>query len=277
MSKYKEEMIRAAIRRKGLKAPPKRLPRPLPPYAIERAYMENLFRMTSRMETLTREIFFPRLAHYVAANLNSIRKYSWQDDLYDDAHELSIKFYSEFTDKEIKEMARKAGLSVSQFNAQNLNNQIGSVLGIDLFGSEPWVEDQLTLFALNNVQLIKTIPQRFFNELAQEVYSGLADGDRVEDIQSAIEDRFGVSEWNAERIARDQVGKLNGSLNEQRQRDVGVDEYTWLGVGDEREREEHTANNDKTFKWDDPPETGHPGDEIMCRCTAQPSLDKFFD
>jgi len=35
-------------------------------------------------------------------------------------------------------------------------------------------------------------------------------------------------------------------------------------------RPEHEANDGKIFVWNDPPPTGHPGDEIGCRCWAEP-------
>ena len=277
MSTYKEEMLRTVIKRKGLLRPPKRLARPIPPYVVERAYMSDLLKINERLKTIVREDFFPRLSHYVAHNPNA-RGDSWQDDLYDDAYEISVKFYKEFPDKDLKAMARRAGISVDRLSAHNLNNQIGKVIGIDLFGNEPWVEEELSLFALNNVQLIKTIPQRFFNDLANEVYEGFKDGDRWETIAESIGERFGVMDWNAERIARDQVGKFNSALNTRRQEEVGVEEYWWRGVGDERERDTHVANNDHKFRWDDPPpDTGAPGEDILCRCYAEPDLDKFFE
>ena len=277
IDQHKVDFIKALVKRKGLHKPPARLPRPLPPYTVEREYLADLMRFTNRLKELTREILFPRLPFYAAVNPNA-RKDAWQDDLYDDIQSISVKFYREFTDAEIKRMAKKAGLSVSKFNAQNLNRQFGAVLGIDLFGGEPWVEEYLSMYVLNNVQLIKTIPQRFFNDMANTVYEGFKNGDTWQTLQDELSERFEITDWNAERIARDQVGKLNGALNEERQAQVGVDEYKWRGVGDERERDSHVLNNDQTFSWDDPPtETGHPGDDIMCRCYAEPVLDKFFE
>lgn len=35
-------------------------------------------------------------------------------------------------------------------------------------------------------------------------------------------------------------------------------------------RSTHAANTGKIFAWDNPPETGHPGEDYNCRCTAEP-------
>jgi hypothetical protein len=34
-------------------------------------------------------------------------------------------------------------------------------------------------------------------------------------------------------------------------------------------RASHAANNGRIFAWDNPPETGHPGEDYGCRCTAE--------
>lgn len=34
-------------------------------------------------------------------------------------------------------------------------------------------------------------------------------------------------------------------------------------------RASHVANNGKIFSWDNPPKTGHPGEDFGCRCIAE--------
>lgn len=46
--------------------------------------------------------------------------------------------------------------------------------------------------------------------------------------------------------------------------------YIWRTSGDNKVRPEHVANNGKIFAWDNPPETGHPGEAYGCRCRAEP-------
>ncbi|WP_442872598.1 phage minor head protein [Cognatishimia sp. SS12] len=39
---------------------------------------------------------------------------------------------------------------------------------------------------------------------------------------------------------------------------------------DSRVRPSHAENDGRVFEWNDPPATGHPGDDYGCRCTAEP-------
>lgn len=46
--------------------------------------------------------------------------------------------------------------------------------------------------------------------------------------------------------------------------------YIWHTQQDDRVRSSHAANHGKLFAWNRAPETGHPGQDINCRCWAQP-------
>lgn len=48
--------------------------------------------------------------------------------------------------------------------------------------------------------------------------------------------------------------------------------YIWRTVGDDKVRGAHAARNNHRFRWDDPPEGGHPGEDYGCRCWAQPAV-----
>jgi hypothetical protein len=46
--------------------------------------------------------------------------------------------------------------------------------------------------------------------------------------------------------------------------------YIWRTAGDDKVRASHAANDGKIIAWDNPPTTGHPGEDINCRCVAEP-------
>jgi hypothetical protein len=46
--------------------------------------------------------------------------------------------------------------------------------------------------------------------------------------------------------------------------------YIWRTAGDDKVRSSHAANNGRIFAWDNPPATGHPGEDYGCRCVAEP-------
>jgi hypothetical protein len=48
--------------------------------------------------------------------------------------------------------------------------------------------------------------------------------------------------------------------------------YIWRTRSDDKVRSSHAANNGKIFAWDNPPPTGHPGDDFGCKCVAEPYI-----
>ncbi|MFD0986045.1 phage minor head protein [Methyloligella solikamskensis] len=46
--------------------------------------------------------------------------------------------------------------------------------------------------------------------------------------------------------------------------------YIWRTQRDGKVRPSHRENAGKIFAWDDPPPTGHPGEDYGCRCWAEP-------
>lgn len=128
-----------------------------------------------------------------------------------------------------------------------------------------------------NVSLIRTIPTETLGDMRAIVRNGFVNGKSATGIMKEIQHKYNVEKSHARLIARDQIGKLNASVNEAQQRDAGIEEYIWDDCGDGRVRESHKALNGHRFRWDDPPvvdvKTGrrcHPGQDYQCRCRAKP-------
>lgn len=133
--------------------------------------------------------------------------------------------------------------------------------------------DAMTAATKDNIDLIKSIPEQYFEKLGDAVGKNMERGMRFEDLAKEIERIGDVTESRAKLIARDQTSKMNGAFNEARQTSLGIDRYRWQTAGDERVREEHAENDGKVFRWSDPPATGHPGHDVNCRCVAIPVFD----
>jgi len=80
----------------------------------------------------------------------------------------------------------------------------------------------------------------------------------------------------AKLIAQDQVGSLNGQLTKFRQTGIGIKQFRWITIGDDRVRAEHAALNGKIFDWDNPPSIGFPQQPIRCRCRAEAVFPEEF-
>jgi SPP1 gp7 family putative phage head morphogenesis protein len=154
-----------------------------------------------------------------------------------------------------------------------LTGSIKQSLKVDItgmLGKEGAIRDAMSMAVKANVELITSIPEQYLDKIEQAVMEAMSEGLRHEDIIKEIERIGGVTESRAELIARDQIGKLNSDFNRVRQTDLGIEEYTWSTSGDERVRDEHADLDGQTFRWDDPPPDGHPGEAIQCRCLATP-------
>lgn len=145
--------------------------------------------------------------------------------------------------------------------------------GVDILRNEPWLPGLLSGWEQTNLGLIRSIPSTVVDQLRTEMSAGMATGTSLRNLRALVQERTGVSASRAELIARDQVAKLTGQLDQNRQQDIGVTSYIWRSAGDERVRATHRANNGKTFQWAKPPAgTGHPKHDVRCRCYADPIL-----
>lgn len=155
------------------------------------------------------------------------------------------------------------------------NTRAMRAIGIDVRGQ---IGPTLAIIQERNQRLITKAGRDFASDIAKVIDDPANWGKRHEDLAKLLHERASVSLSRAELIARDQASKTAGQINEHRQRNAGVTTYTWSGSLDERERDTHLANEGKDFRWDDPPsETGHPTEDVNCRCVAIPVIDMGDD
>ena len=149
-----------------------------------------------------------------------------------------------------------------------------AALGVDI--SLLLVEPEIAAFMQGrineNVDLIKTIPTRMHAslkaKLEKELQAAAFDQQRL---TALFRDQYRSSGYNLRRIVRDQNSKTIAGLTEVRQGQLGIASYQWQTSQDERVRPTHVANSGRRFDWSAPPqETGHPGNDVMCRCVAVP-------
>ena len=163
----------------------------------------------------------------------------------------------------------------NNINKAMFNKAIDRSIGVDLNSivQNEGLEDILTGITRENVNLISSIPDEYFKKIETIVFNGTTRGNKASSMIKQIQETYYVTNNRAKLIARDQTSKLNAALTQQRSENLGVTEYIWRTSGDDRTRETHKRNNGKVFKWSNPPkETGHPGQDIQCRCVAQPII-----
>jgi len=179
--------------------------------------------------------------------------------------------------KESKKFARKMIFTGNREQAKAFYTRANQVVGFNLknFVNEEGLEKVLKTSVKENVESItdlKKSSQRKIERILNKAFI-----ERTEDvvhIKAEIMKSLGADEKQAKFIARDQTQRLMSSLNRVRQEAVGIKRYKWITSRDERVRPTHKANHGKIFEWDNPdPETGHPGHDYNCRCSASPIIE----
>jgi len=263
--------IKGANKRIKLKKPLK----PLHPINQEKSYQKDLRHVVSQIKKAIDKYLMPELPSLVVeANKNKNKPIL--DDVNSDMNRI-FKNIKASLDNSVdeKHIAKLHAAEVNKFQSNEWRKQIMHIFDINIFTNEPWLKDHLDAWVQANVGLITSLQDNALSQIQYQVQQGFVQGLRHESISKNIQERLDVAESRADLIGRDQVSKLNGQLNELRQTDLGIEEYIWNTAHDERVRESHAEKDGETFSWDDPPEdTGHPGEDINCRCIALPKFSE---
>lgn len=286
-------MIRTAI--------PRRMPKPVQPDQAAREYMRLLDTYTKAYEQLMREglaELLPELKVVAAEERPAIldsQKASRTDAIRMDTNiekairalfaKVSKQLSVRFPDKLLTRWGLSMVNNVNRLAKRNMT-QVAEKVDLEI---EPLMGDQgLNPYFKNvieeNVGLIKSIPERQMPTFKNQLVSALTADTPQDQIRAMIEKNFGKSYDAARLIARDQTNKLNGAIDEYRQKSIGVSRYYWRRNRDGRCRPEHeklgaASDNGKLYSWSNPPlvdaKTGrraHPKGDFQCRCWAEAYL-----
>lgn len=275
--KQRTRMLEFAGMKRGRLRP---LLKQLHPDGIKLRYYQELKPMLKEMLRLAETAILPKLEQWER------EAGTWRmDSVGGEANKLvedaSKEFFREFTNSRLTRTANQIAHATSDFQREQLQKQVRSQVGVDLFKAEPWLAHDMEAFMAENVALIKSVPTRFFSEIETGVIRGVRQGLRPKAIADDFQDRFGVSESRAVLIAKDQVGKFFGQLNVKRQQDIGIEKGTWATMKDERVRPSHVEMEGVEFELNDPPEVDDenvlPGEAILCRCQTLPDFTGIVD
>lgn len=253
----------------------KRLPRQIPPRAIERAYAQTLVDLV--VPVILRA--FEPLLHDLPALLESARR-ERGDSLREDAGEgkkiraavaqAAESMKSQLSTARLEELAEKFAARTATYQRVQLGRQVRAAFGADVFIGDRALLSLVENFASENVSLIRSITTDVAARVERASIAAVQAGTLHGDLAKQLEKEFDYSESRAKLIARDQVGKLYGQINASRQKELGAESFIWRTVHDERVREEHDLRDGETYRYDDPPDGELPGEPILCRCYAEP-------
>jgi SPP1 gp7 family putative phage head morphogenesis protein len=200
---------------------------------------------------------------------------------------LTTKFLGLFSSK-------ASSLSESMLNGQektsksNLHSSLqelsgGLSLKTSVVSSE--LEEVITASVAENVDLIKSIPEKYFTQVTGSVMRSITSGQGIKDLIPEIRKYDGMTYRRARLIALDQTRKAYNSINKQKMLSLGIKKFEWLhSAGGQHPRKSHEAISGQIFSFDTleaeqaklgvPPEDrGLPGYPPNCKCVMGPVLD----
>jgi len=221
--------------------------------------------------TLMTKDVMNNLVAFLRTNRNQFVADSFSMDLRDLVNGVKRK-YRDITPAASR-IASEAVIGEARDNTKKFDKGMERITGGISLGrvlTQEGLNDVIQTQIATNVDLIQSIPDQYFKQISTIIYQGVSEGQKVGNITREIQKVTGTTRNRAKLIARDQIQKTNSLITQQRQADLGVQEYVWQTSRDDRVRPTHVANNGKTFRWDSPPpKTGHPGHDINCRCVAR--------
>jgi uncharacterized protein with gpF-like domain len=144
--------------------------------------------------------------------------------------------------------------------------------------------DVLNAVVAENVALIKSIPERYLNQVEGFVMRSVTTGRDQKQLYDDLRNQLGVEKRRAKLIAQDQNEKATAALARARQLEVGIDEGIWVHSAAGREpRPTHVKAGrdgvrfDLRKGWFDPHEQKWilPGQLINCRCFWRPVMKEY--
>jgi len=263
------------------------------PKGVEKDAKRTLKRITKHIQQdldLALDTLDNKTPAEVGAELEAIRK----------KHNFSLSYMAH-------EIARRWVEKVNLYNKKETMKVIRSALGIDIATIvDEALQYDLESLIYENASYISSIPDYLIGNVARRVLQNFRGEPMPEGrtLRQQIKEEFKVSDERAKVLARDQTAKMNTSLTQVRQKQLGIEWYVWKTVEDQRVvgnpngkypkgnagHKNHYIMQDLVCKWDDPDvysddygktwkqrtqEMPHnaPGQDIMCRCRAAPFID----
>lgn len=173
----------------------------------------------------------------------------------------------------LRAVVKQFGTATDKHARGQLDQQLRTAIGVPLSTIERPMQDRIGQWTAENVALIQTVPERYFDRLQQDVQEAFAGGTHPNTLAKQFSDRYQMSENDAERIARDQTLKLSANLNHARMEALGVRRAIWRTMRDNRVSDDCFDLSGREFDLAAGINGVFPGkSHPMCRCYAEPVL-----
>ena len=199
---------------------------------------------------------------------------------------------AELLNKKAKAMAERMVNNTSKASASSLHQSLKEMSGglsIKTSITSGVVAESFKASVAANVDLIKTIPDVYLNNVKGAVSRSIQNGGGLQtlipEIEKLLSNEAKKIKNKAKNVALDQTRKAYNSLNAARMSSIGIDEFEWIhSGGGQRPREYHKENwpaglNHGIFSLKNLPivnkktgARGLPGNQPNCKCTMRPII-----
>lgn len=189
-----------------------------------------------------------------------------------------------FAESMVKKTNRYATSMFKQVMTALFNKEKIEQAGFSMSGSIVSSEKEEVIKALvfENVSLIKSIQDRYFEQITGAVMRSIENGDGVTTLTEEIMKYNGQNKRRARLIALDQTRKAYNSINLRNMQDTGVKRFEWVHSGGSKEPRKYHRDvlNGQIFDIDkgapndaDIPPYIYPGQLPYCRCRMAPVIE----
>ena len=194
-----------------------------------------------------------------------------------------------FAKKMVRKTNRYATKSFLQVMADLFNTEkVKQAGGFVMSGSivSPEKEEVMKALVYENVSLIKSIEDRYFEQITGAVMRSIENGEGVTFIEEQLMKYKGMTKRRARNIALDQTRKAYNSINRRNMQETGVKKFEWLHSGGGKDPRPYHRDvlNGNVYDVDtgapndaEDPAYIFPGQLPNCKCRMKPVIEFELD
>jgi len=219
----------------------KRPAKPIQPSdAVERYYRTQLRSLVRAMARAVAEEVMPVVrdekAAYIGDADRSVVMDRWIDRVIEALQRASALFIGQAFEAQAARVARSTVSMAEAESTKAFLKSVNQAVGVDLSPvlSQQGMAEYIDASVLDNVALIRSVSEQYFERVQNIVLGGMRNGDHPTSIAKALQHQTGITDRRAKAIARDQVAKLNSQIVQRRQVQAGITHFRWVTANDER-------------------------------------------
>lgn len=168
-------------------------------------------------------------------------------------------------------------------NSIDMVNRLGD--NADIYRLEPYLDSLRDNWVKTQDVYVDNVVNQTIKNTEVVVRNGITTSINSVALREVINKTLETAAKRIEKGGSEAINTLDSILVRERQKSIGADEYEWETRRDERVRgnpdglypkakPSHYARDHQIFNWNRPPEGGHPGEAIGCRCRARMKLPR---